>query len=189
MENKGNLFRNLPAYIFVIIIMNSTFAQADSGYKLSPEDVLVISVWKEDGLTQDVLIRPDGKLTFPLVGHLQAAGRTAEKIQVEITARLKKYIPKPVVTVSIKAVSGNKIFVIGKVTKPGVYTVGRNIDVMQALTLAGGLTPFAAQNKIKIIRRGGGKQNVFKFRYSDVAGGHNLEQNIILKSGDTVVVN
>ena len=149
MENKGNFFRNLSGYIFVILIMNSAFAQAEPGYKLAPEDVLVISVWKEEGLTQDVLIRPDGKLTFPLVGHLQAAGRTAEKIQVEITARLKKYIPKPVVTVSIKAVSGNKIFVIGKVTKPGVYTVGRNIDVMQALSMAGGTTIFAEIDEIR----------------------------------------
>jgi len=174
--------------IFLAVGANSSFADP-AGYKFAPEDIIQISVWKEEGLTLDVLVRPDGRLSFPLVGHLQAEGRTPEQVQEEIKLKLKKYIPEPVVTVSVKSVAGNKIFVIGKVTRPGVFSVGRHIDVLQALTLAGGLTPFASQNKIKIIRREYGKQRVLNFRYSEVALGKNLKQNIILKSGDTVVVN
>ena len=173
-----------------ILMMFVAGVHAQSGiYKLSPEDVLQISVWKEEGLTQQVIVRPDGRLSFPLVGHINAEGRSLEEVQEIVTQKLKKYIPQPVVTVTLKSVAGNKIFVIGKVTRPGAFTVGRHIDVLQALTLAGGLTPFAQKSKIKIIRREGGKQKVFRFHYSDAASGKDLKQNIILKGGDTVVVN
>lgn len=178
----------LTLAVMITCIWGTVWSES-KGYKLAPEDVLIVSVWKEDGLTQEVLVRPDGGMSFPLVGYVQAEGRTPEEVQVEIKEKLKKYIPEPVVTVSVKSVVGNKIFVIGKVARPGVFAVGRHIDVLQALTLAGGLTPFAAQNKIKIIRRENGKLRVFKFRYAEVAAGKQLSQNILLKGGDTVIVN
>lgn len=162
-------------------------------YEIGPEDLLEVSVWKEKDLQREVLVRPDGWLTFPLVGNIRAKGRTALDVQEEITHRLRKYIPDPVVTVSIKKVAGYKIYVIGKVNKPGEYVVGRYVDVLQALTLAGGLTPFAAEGDIRVLRKqeaedGTVKETVIPFDYSDVKKGRGLQQNIFLKSGDVVVV-
>ncbi|MGH8532228.1 MAG: polysaccharide biosynthesis/export family protein [Gammaproteobacteria bacterium] len=157
-------------------------------YLIGPEDVLEISVWREEGLEREVLVRPDGKLSFPLAGDVQAAGRTPIQIQRDIISKLEKYIPNPIVTVTVKTIGGNKIYVIGQVKTPGSYVVGRYIDVIQALTLAGGLTPFAAENDIKVIRRQGAKEIVFPFEYAEVKKGDHLEQNIFLKGGDVVVV-
>jgi polysaccharide export outer membrane protein len=157
-------------------------------YEISPEDVLGISVWKEDGLTKEVLVRPDGGISFPLAGDLQAAGKTAQEIELEITRRLMKYMAQPVVSVTVLKVVGNKIYVMGKVNKPGEYLAGRYLNVLQALSLAGGLTPFAAENDIKVLRKQGGRDLVFPFNYSEIRKGNNLEQNITLKGGDVVVV-
>jgi polysaccharide biosynthesis/export protein len=135
-----------------------------------------------------VLVRPDGGIAFPLAGAMQAAGKTAGQLQREITQRLEKFMADPVVSVAITKVAGNKIYVIGRVNKPGEYVTGRYIDVLQGLTMAGGLTPFAAENDIKIMRKEDGKELVFPFRYSDMKKGVNLQQNILLKGGDVVVV-
>lgn len=165
--------------------------RAGGDYKIGPEDVLEISVWKEKDLQlQEVLVRPDGWITFPLVGNVKAEGRTAQEIHDEITARLQKYIPNPVVTVSVKKVAGYKVFVIGKVNKPGEYVIGRYVDVLQALTLAGGLTPFADESDIRIVRKNQttNKDQVLRFNYDDIKKGRHLEQNITLQSGDTIVV-
>ncbi len=165
------------------------YAQANAGgYLIGPEDLLEISVWKEEALQREVLVRPDGWVTFPLAGHVRAADRTVDALQREITRRLKKYISDPVVTVSVKSVAGNKIYVIGQVGRSGEYTVGHYVDVMQALALAGGLTSFAAENKIKILRRERGKRVVINFDYGEAKLGRDLKQNIILKRGDVVVV-
>ena len=157
-------------------------------YLLSPEDILEISVWKEESLTKQVVVRPDGAFSFPLVGDVQATAKTVEQIREEIKERLKRYIPEPVVSVSLLKVTGYKIYVIGRVNKPGEFVTGRFVDVLQALAMAGGLTPFAAENDIRILRRVDGKEYVRNFRYADVRNGQHLEQNIMLRSGDTVVV-
>jgi polysaccharide export outer membrane protein len=158
-------------------------------YEIGPEDLLEIFVWKEKDLQREVLVRPDGWLTFPLVGNVSAKGKTAQQLQDEIATRLRKYIPDPNVSVSVKKVAGYKIFVIGKVNKPGELVVGRFIDVIQALTLAGGLTPFADDDNIKILRKDKeGKETVILFDYADVRKGRQLEQNIMLKSGDVIIV-
>jgi polysaccharide export outer membrane protein len=157
-------------------------------YTVGPEDVLEISVWKEEGLKKEVLVRPDGGISFPLVGDMQATGKTAHQIQGEIAKRLEKFIPDPVVSVAVLKVVGNRIYVIGKVNKPGEFVAGRYVDVLQALSMAGGLTPFAAENNIKVLRKENGKDLVFPFRYSQVKRGDNLDQNIMLKGGDVVVV-
>lgn len=184
-----------PIFILVILLGISTnvFAVGASstmlgGYLIGPEDVLHITVWKEEELDREVVVRPDGKISFPLVGNIQAAGRTTEEVQREITERLKKYIPDPVATVSVKTVSGYKIYVLGKVNNPGEFTIGRYVDVLQALTLAGGLNPYASEGGIKVLRRENGKQIALPFDYGEVEDGENLEQNILLKSGDVVVV-
>lgn len=157
-------------------------------YRIGPEDVLEISVWKEEGLKKEVLVRPDGGIAFPLAGDMEAAGKTAEQLQQEITQRLSKFMADPVVSVAVTKVAANKIYVIGRVNKPGEYVTGRYVDVLQGLTMAGGLTPFAAENDIKVMRKENGKEVVFPFRYSDIKKGVNLEQNILLKPGDVVVV-
>jgi polysaccharide export outer membrane protein len=135
-----------------------------------------------------VLIRPDGGYSFPLAGDLSAAGKSVERISQELTQRLERYIPDLVVTVAVTAINGNKIYVIGQVNNPGAFVMNPRVDVMQALSMAGGTTPFAELNDIKILRRTGSGQTVLPFRYSDVARGRNLEQNIMLISGDVVVV-
>jgi polysaccharide biosynthesis/export protein len=157
-------------------------------YRLQPGDLLTISVWKEKDLDTEALVRPDGGLSFPLVGDIDAAGRTIEDVRGILVKRLKPFIPDPVVTVLIKTIGGNHIYVIGKVARPGEFPFSRAIDVMQALSLAGGTTPFAALNDIVILRRQNGEERVLRFRYGDVERGRSLEQNVVLESGDTVVV-
>ena len=157
-------------------------------YKIQPGDVLAVSVWKEEDLIQEVIVRPDGQITFPLVGEAKAAGNSIEDLRLLISERLKKYIPDPVVTVSVRELTGNTVYVIGKVNRPGVFPIVRNVDVMQALSLAGGTSTYAALNDIKILRRENGKLTALSFKYAEVEKGKRLEQNIILRAGDVVVV-
>ncbi len=163
-------------------------ASAVPEYRIGPEDVLEIFVWKEPDLQREVLVRPDGGISFPLAGDLDAAGKTPVEVQEELTKRLQKYIPDAVVTVTVTKVVGYRIFVVGKVNNPGQFVVGRYVNVLQALTLAGGLTPYASENKIKIVRKKGDGEITFPFHYSRVKKGRNLEENILLQSGDVVVV-
>jgi len=159
-----------------------------NSYVVQPGDMLTISVWKEKDLEGDVTVRPDGGLNFPLIGDITASGKTVEELRKDITAKLAKYVPDPVVTVIVKQSLGNQIFVIGRVNKPGSFPAMRNMDVMQALSIAGGPTPYASVNKIKILRRVNGELKAIPFKYSKVEKGEDLEQNIILEGGDTVVV-
>ncbi len=159
-----------------------------STYRLQPGDVLSVSVWKEQDLQQEVLVRPDGALTFPLAGELDVNGRTVEETRSMLVERLSRFVPDPVVTVTIKAIGGNRIYVLGKVLRPGEFPFSRSLDVMQALSLAGGATAFAQVNEIVILRRENGAQQALKFRYGEVERGKNLQQNFLLQSGDTVVV-
>jgi polysaccharide export outer membrane protein len=175
----------------IVSAANEKFTGASSNpdeYRIGPEDVLEISVWKEEELQREVLVRPDGGISFPLAGDVQVEGKTPLEVEQDITTRVQKYIPEAVVTVSVKTVSGYTIFVNGKVKSPGKFVVGRYMDVMQAITLAGGLDTFADEDKIKVIRRQNGKQVVHQFAYNEVKKGKNLDQNIILQSGDVIVV-
>jgi polysaccharide export outer membrane protein len=158
------------------------------GYLINSGDLLDILVWKEPELTGEVIVRPDGYITHPLVGSLEASGSTVENLQKAVASRLERYIPDPVVTVSLKSLSGNRIYVIGKVNKPGVFLMNQNMDVMQALAVAGGLTAYASGGSIKVLRREAGVQSVFRFDYSDIEDGDDLEQNLSLQSGDTIIV-
>ena len=164
-------------------------AQAVTGdYKLHAGDKIEVSVWKEEELKRLATVRPDGKFSFPLVGEIRAAGRAADEIRIEIESRLKKYIPEPVATVTVVEVTGNVIYVIGQVNKPGTYVMNPEINVLQALSLAAGGTPFAKLDNIIVIRGTGAAQRSLPFRYSQVTEGKSLGQNILLESGDVVVV-
>ena len=156
-------------------------ANVATSYKIGPGDVLRISVWKEEGMEQEVLVKPDGGITFPLAGEIQAKGLTTGELTAELKRKLKKYMPNPVVTVSVLQAVSNKIYVVGKVTRPGEYNATHYMDVLQALSVAGGLTPFAESDEIKIIRRSNGKKEIFEFDYDKVISGKKLDMNIILK--------
>jgi polysaccharide export outer membrane protein len=157
-------------------------------YQLKAGDIIDVSVWKETDLQREVLIRPDGSFTFPLAGEVDARGKSVENVRKILVERLQKYVPSPVVTVAVKAISGNRVYVLGKVLRAGDFPLGSSLDVMQAISLAGGTTPYAAVNDIVILRRQNGRQHAFSFHYSDVARGRDLAQNIELEGGDTVVV-
>ena len=157
-------------------------------YLLQPGDVIDVSVWKETDLQREVLVRPDGGFTFPLAGEIDARGKSVENIRSILAERLQKYVPTPVVTVAVKSIGGNRVYVLGKVIRAGDFPLSAPLDVMQAISLAGGTTPYAAVNDIVILRRQNGRQQAFTFKYSDVARGRNLAQNIELESGDIVVV-
>jgi polysaccharide export outer membrane protein len=160
-----------------------------SNYLLSPGETMVITVWKEEGLQeQQYLISPDGTIIFPLVGTVIAAGKTITELKDYLTTRLADYITDPSITVRLFNNQGNSVFVIGKVNKPGQYFSGRKIDVLQAISLAGGLTVYANDDSISVLRRIGNTTKVFPFDYSDVMKGESLEQNILLEPGDTVTV-
>ena len=133
-------------------------------------------------------MRPDGRFSFPLVGDIDATDRSVEELQFEVVQRLEKYIPNPVVTVTVKNILGNKIYVLGQVNSSGEFIVNPRVDVMQALSVAGGTTPFADVNDIRILRRTDDNQTALGFRYNEVVRGRNLQQNILLRSGDLVVV-
>lgn len=184
----------------VLVVVNGLFAfggeimttavasDVDPEYRLGAEDLLLISVWKDDQLTREVVVRPDGMFSFPLIGDIRAEDRTVEQIRTELVQRLTKYIPNPNVSVAVTKVASYKVYVVGRVNKPGEYLIGHYADVLQALSLAGGLTPFAAENDIKVMRRVRGEQHAIPFRYGDMRKGRALEQNIVLQRGDVVMV-
>jgi polysaccharide export outer membrane protein len=161
----------------------------DAPYTVKPGDMLSVSVWKEPDLSGPVLVRPDGTFSIPLAGQIDGRDKSVSQLEQLVSQRLKKYIADPVVTVSVQDVKGNKVYVIGQVAKPGEFVVNPRVDVMQALSMAGGTTPFASLGNIVILRRtDSGQQQSIPFHYTDVARGHNLEQNITLQAGDVVVV-
>lgn len=175
----------------LVVVLPAQAAERESGipdYKISAEDHIEISVWKEPELLREAIVRPDGGISFPLVGDVQAAGKTPQELEEAIRARLERFVPDAVVTVSILEVRGMRIYVTGKVRSPGQFVVGRYVDVVQAVTLAGGFTPFAKTSDVQIIRREGTSEQVFKFNYDQIERGRNMSQNIMLQADDVVLV-
>jgi len=193
---KSTAFRS-TLYILLVLFASSAMAETQNtgnpvpapvSYLIGPGDVLNISVWKEEDMQKEVLVRPDGGITFPLAGEIKAGGLTTKALSDELVNRLKKYIPHPSVTVSVLQSVSNKVYVIGKVNRPGEFIATGYMDVLQALTMAGGLTPYAESDEIKIIRRTKTGTKMKLFDYDEVISGERLDMNIILKAGDTVVV-
>jgi len=173
--------------IMALAYATNVLAQ-DANYTVKPGDMLSISVWKEPDLQKETLVRPDGSFSFPLVGEVDAKGKTVADLTKTMSQRLTKYISDPVVTVSIQEIKGNKVYVIGQVNRPGEFIMNPSVDVMQALSMAGGTTPFASLGDIVVLRRTtAGKQSI-PFRYNDVVKGRRMDQNIDLQAGDVVVV-
>jgi polysaccharide biosynthesis/export protein len=157
-------------------------------YRLGPEDVVEVSVWKEPDMTKQLVVQPDGKIFYPLVGEIRAAGKTVKQLQDEISKRLEKFVTDASVTVILLKTQYYKFFVTGKVNKPGEFLVGRPTSALQAIAMAGGLTPFASPRNIKIVRKLGGIDEVYPFNYKDVSKGLLMSQDILLQPGDVVVV-
>lgn len=166
----------------------SATAPDEEGYLIGPGDVLDISVWKDEALTRSCVVLPDGAISFPLIGDVQAAGRTASQLKAEIAKKLDRYVPGATLSLEVKQVNSMIIYVLGKVNAPGRLVMNANVDVMQALATAGGLHVFAKKNKIKIFREEKNETTIFPFEYDEVVDGKRLEQNIRLKRGDVVVV-
>lgn len=159
------------------------------GYLLSPGDVVAVSVWQEPGLEQLVLVRPDGGISFPLAGDLKAQGLTVQELADALKKRLQKFIPEPVVTVTLQEIPGNRIYVIGQVNKPGDFAIiARDVTVVQALAMAGGLTPFAKEKDIRVLRKDGVNQRSIAVDYREIKRGGSLSQNVTLQAGDIILV-
>ena len=186
--NSNIVLARVSVFLLALGFAHCVSAEELEPYRLQPGDLVAISVWNETNLQSEALVRPDGGLSFPLAGEQVAAGHTIEELRGAIEARLKKFIPDPVITVSLRQLGGNRVYVVGKVSRPGEFQFSKPLDVMQVLSLAGGTTPFAGLNDIRVLRRDGSKQVSIPFRYEDIEHGRNLDQNILLKSGDTVVV-
>jgi polysaccharide export outer membrane protein len=161
----------------------------DADYRLNPGDDLQITVWKEDGLDRETIVLPDGNIDFPLIGTIMARGRTTAEVRETITKRLASTIPDASVTVVVRSPLGNVIDVIGQVQKPGEIATGHRLSVMQALSMAGGLTPYASEGNIRILHRDAdGTEKSIPFPFDDVIRGKQLEADILLSPGDVVMV-
>ncbi len=163
-------------------------AAEDPAYKIGPQDVLKIDVWREDQLTRTVPVRPDGKITLPLLNDVQAAGLTPMELAGVIREDLKKFINNPQVTVSVTEINSRRIYVTGEVTKAGAYALLPHMTVLQALSSSGGFTQFARVKNIYVLRTENGKQIKLPFNYKAAISGKNPEQNIELLPGDVIVV-
>lgn len=163
-------------------------ATDDPNYIIGPQDVVDISVWKEPELSRNVPVRPDGKITLPLLNDVQAAGLTPGQLAAAITEGLKKFETAPQVTVIVMTIKSQRFYILGESGHPGAYDLLPNMTVLQAISSGGGFTQYAKKTKIYVLRQENGQPVKYPFNYKDVLAGKNVEQNIILKAGDTIVV-
>ena len=163
-------------------------ATADPNYVIGPQDIVDVSVWKEPDLSRSVPVRPDGKISLPLLNDVQASGLTPGQLGAKITSDLAKYMTNPQVTVIVSQINSQRIYILGEVARAGSFTLLPNMTVLQALSDAGGLTTFANSKKIYVLRQENGKQQKIPFNYKDVISGKETSQNVELKSGDTIIV-
>jgi polysaccharide export outer membrane protein len=176
----------------VVPAMASDAAQkgqtTDPNYVIGAQDVLDISVWKEAEVSRVVPVRPDGKISLPLLNDVQAAGLTPAQLAAQITDSLKKFVTNPQVTVIVTTINSQRVYILGEVVRPGAFPMLPGMTVMQALSSAGGFTPFAKTKSIYVLRQESGKKVKYPFNYKEAINGKNAEQDIVLKAGDTIVV-
>lgn len=178
----------LSSAFFLALISAIPTSYAAESYILNPGDRLFISVWNEQALQKEVVILPDGTISFPLAGQLNSQGQTVLELEEELKSRLSEYISDPVVNVTVNEVAGNTVHIIGKVLRPGSFSMSQPLDAMQALSLAGGLNTFAEENNIIILRRNGDKQEIIPVHYARIKKGQSLDSNVMLKSGDVIII-
>jgi polysaccharide biosynthesis/export protein len=179
--------------LMVILMLTASAGAQETApigdYSIGPGDVLNISVWKDEALTRQVVVLPDGKIGFPLIGQVAAGGRTVNEVTKEIEQKLARFVPDLTLSVSVHQVNSLMVYVIGRVNNPGRFVVNTDVNVLQALAMAGGLNPFAKRGDIRIFREtGDGGTKVMLFDYDAASTGDNVKQNIRLKRGDLIVV-
>jgi polysaccharide export outer membrane protein len=172
----------------VLLLAAGDAIAAESVYTIGPGDTLEISVWRDESLSREVIVPPDGVISFPLIGDINIIGMTVANLRKTVTKKLSDYVPDATVTVILKTFKSLRAFVIGKVKNPGMFSISLDTNVMQVLSMAGGLNPYASENNINILRQVKGGSVKIPFRYGEVLKGRNLEQNIILQRGDVIVV-
>lgn len=175
--------------VTVFLSSKVSLAESESSpYLIGPTDILNIYVWKEPDLTQDVTVLPDGKITFPLIGEIQAEGQTVTELKKAITEKLQGYVTAPEVTVVVRQINSRRIYTLGKLNSPGPYSLAPGMTVLQSLSTAGGFAEWADDKNILVIRREGVEEIQYRFNYKEFISGKNLKQNIPLKPNDTIVV-
>lgn len=174
--------------IVMAIVLTAALVSAAEEYRIGPGDLIEISVWKNADLTRQRRVLPDGTMQLPLIGRISAAGKSVTVLKEEIADSLKRFIPDPELSVSVLQTGSMVIYVIGKVNHPGRFEISQDVDVLQALSMAGGLNPFAKEKEIGIFRKKDGKTDIFNFNYKEVSEGERLEQNVMLRRGDVIVV-
>lgn len=163
-------------------------ATGDPNYVIGAQDVLDVSVWKEPDFSRTVPVRPDGKISLPLLNDVQASGLTPSQLAAEVTKSLNKFVTSPQVTIIVTQINSKRVYLLGEIARAGAYTMLPEMTVLQALSNAGGFSQYANSKKIYVLREENGKQQKFLFNYKDVISGRRTEQNIKLKPGDTIVV-
>jgi len=181
-------YLNISVASFLVLVWSMAAPAADMSYHIGPGDVLEISVWKDESLSRQVIVPPDGVISFPLIEDIRVTGMTVPDLREAVALKLKDYFPDPTVTVMLVQINSLKGYVIGKVNNPGQFPIELDTNVMQILAMAGGLNPFASPNSIFILRQQEGNSIKIPFHYKQVEKGKHLEENIVLKRGDVVVV-
>lgn len=183
------LFARFMVSTLLMLVGFGALAQSIGPYKLRHGDALTVSVWRDEALRMEVRVLPDGSITFPLAGRVEVLGLSTAEAETRIADKLKKYIPEAVVTVAITAAEGNRVYVIGKVVNPGaVVLVSPETTVLQMLSQVGGLDRFADGNAIRVLRNTAQGPQVMQVRYNDLVKGSQLESNVVLMPGDTILV-
>ena len=196
MNTRNVLFAfSISFLIFITIpscggkkVIEQSLPPPSTQYVIGPEDILNINVWKEPELSLSVPVRADGKISMPLIHDVPVVGLTPIELKGEITKRLSKFVENPTVSVIVEEINSLKIFVVGNVNQPGVYEIDREINVLQAISMAGGFTEWAKKSKLKIFRKHGGVEKVIKVNYNKIISGKHPELNIPLQPGDSIVV-
>lgn len=179
------------ALSLLLVCVNAELAVAvekSDIYQLRQGDSVLISVWREETLQRQVIVLPDGSVTFPLIGRIEVVGLSTPEVERRITVELKKYLPEPVVSVVIVGIDGNRAYVTGKVLHPGSLLISGPITVLQAISIVGGFDRFADESGIKVIRAKSDGQEILPVNYKDIISGRNMSTNVQLKAGDTIVV-
>ena len=185
---KNYLFISLFFLCFLISLPVPGRTEEGISYRIGSGDVLEISVWKEESLSREVIVPPDCTIAFPLIGDIEIKEMTVSDLRREVSKRLEDFIPEATATVMLRQINSLRAYVIGKVNKPGQFPIDLDTTTMQLLAMAGGLNPFAAAGKIYILRRQEGKMIRIPFDYREVEKGKNLDQNIIIRRGDVIII-
>ena len=187
MKPRSFILSHVAIFLLLGLFVQAAMA---NDYKIGQGDHIEISAWKNPDLTRQLVVLPDGTVRFPLIGELQVQDKSIAQLEKEVIEKLQKYIPDPVLSVTVIQPNSMVIYIIGKVNQPGRFQIHKNIDVLQALAVAGGLNPFAQEKEIKIFRKKGpgSETTIFNFNYKEVSQGKKLNQNILLQRGDIIVV-